>query len=153
MRPPLPPPPPPTQEDYDHVSLEEHYKGDGSMLSPKAKLLLRESKKELLRYAPTPKQKNNEGERVREREREKGTPQWTITESPVNNRSARSSWRTLGVSIKKGFSPRLSLLCSKEKSNNNNISFKEKPEWKQSDTHQLPMVVTDMSAGSCGAGM
>ncbi|KAM3604221.1 uncharacterized protein V6R79_008035 [Siganus canaliculatus] len=40
------------EEDYDHISLEEqHYKGDGSMLSPKAKLLLRDSKKELLRYA------------------------------------------------------------------------------------------------------
>lgn len=40
-----------SQEDYDHVSLEDqHYQGDGSMLSPKAKLLLRDSKKELLRY-------------------------------------------------------------------------------------------------------
>ncbi len=39
------------QEDYDHVSLEDkHYQGDG-MLSPKAKLLLRDTKKELLRYA------------------------------------------------------------------------------------------------------
>lgn len=39
------------QEDYDQVSLEDqHYQGDGSMLSPKAKLLLRDSKKELLRY-------------------------------------------------------------------------------------------------------
>ncbi|MEQ2235595.1 hypothetical protein ILYODFUR_003916, partial [Ilyodon furcidens] len=38
------------QEDYDQVSLEDqHYPGDGSMLSPKAKLLLRDSKKELLR--------------------------------------------------------------------------------------------------------
>ncbi|TKS79733.1 Suppression of tumorigenicity 18 protein [Collichthys lucidus] len=42
------------EEDYDHVSLEDqHYQGDGSMLSPKAKLLLRDSKKELLR-CPTP---------------------------------------------------------------------------------------------------
>ncbi|XP_069013634.1 suppression of tumorigenicity 18 protein isoform X2 [Embiotoca jacksoni] len=44
-------------EDYDQVSLEDqHYQGDGSMLSPKAKLLLRDSKKELLRYVscPTP---------------------------------------------------------------------------------------------------
>lgn len=40
----------PPQEDYDRVSLEDqHYKGDGSMLSPKAKALLRDSKKELLR--------------------------------------------------------------------------------------------------------
>lgn len=39
------------QEDYDQVSLEDqHYQGDGSMLSSKAKLLLRDSKKELLRY-------------------------------------------------------------------------------------------------------
>lgn len=38
------------QEDYDQVSLEDqHYQGDGSMLSPKAKLLLRDAKKELLR--------------------------------------------------------------------------------------------------------
>lgn len=73
----------PTQEDYDHVSLEEHYKGDGSMLSPKAKLLLRESKKELLRYAPTQKTKTT---RKRERERKEETPQWTLTKSPVNNR-------------------------------------------------------------------
>uniref|UniRef100_A0A8C4IWN6 ST18 C2H2C-type zinc finger transcription factor n=1 Tax=Dicentrarchus labrax TaxID=13489 RepID=A0A8C4IWN6_DICLA len=43
-----------TEEDYDHVSLEDqHYQGDGSMLSPKAKLLLRDSKKELL-SCPTP---------------------------------------------------------------------------------------------------
>ncbi|XP_017281574.2 suppression of tumorigenicity 18 protein isoform X2 [Kryptolebias marmoratus] len=42
------------QEDYDQVSLEDqHYQGDGSMLSPKAKLLLRDSKKELL-SCPTP---------------------------------------------------------------------------------------------------
>lgn len=51
-------PPSPTQEDYDHVSLEEqHYKGDGGMLSPKAKLLLRDSKKELLRYLLRQKKK------------------------------------------------------------------------------------------------
>uniref|UniRef100_A0A674NYW3 ST18 C2H2C-type zinc finger transcription factor n=1 Tax=Takifugu rubripes TaxID=31033 RepID=A0A674NYW3_TAKRU len=42
------------EEDYDGVSLEDqHYKGDGSMLSPKAKALLRDSKKELL-SCPTP---------------------------------------------------------------------------------------------------
>ncbi|KAM6918374.1 suppression of tumorigenicity 18 protein isoform 2-T2 [Xenentodon cancila] len=42
------------QEDYDQASLEDqHYQGDGSMLSPKAKLLLRDSKKELL-SCPTP---------------------------------------------------------------------------------------------------
>ncbi|XP_035994169.1 suppression of tumorigenicity 18 protein isoform X1 [Fundulus heteroclitus] len=42
------------QEDYDQASLEDqHYPGDGSMLSPKAKLLLRDSKKELL-SCPTP---------------------------------------------------------------------------------------------------
>uniref|UniRef100_A0A087Y7Z8 ST18 C2H2C-type zinc finger transcription factor n=1 Tax=Poecilia formosa TaxID=48698 RepID=A0A087Y7Z8_POEFO len=42
------------EEDYDQVSLEDqHYPGDGSMLSPKAKLLLRDSKKELL-SCPTP---------------------------------------------------------------------------------------------------
>ncbi|KAM9718467.1 suppression of tumorigenicity 18 protein isoform 1-T1 [Menidia menidia] len=42
------------QEDYDQVSLEDqHYQGDGSMLSSKAKLLLRDSKKELL-SCPTP---------------------------------------------------------------------------------------------------
>uniref|UniRef100_A0A1A8I9X5 Suppression of tumorigenicity 18 (Breast carcinoma) (Zinc finger protein) n=1 Tax=Nothobranchius kuhntae TaxID=321403 RepID=A0A1A8I9X5_NOTKU len=42
------------EEDYDQVSLEDqHYQGDGSMLSPKAKLLLRDSKKELL-SCPTP---------------------------------------------------------------------------------------------------
>ncbi|XP_074507631.1 suppression of tumorigenicity 18 protein isoform X1 [Sebastes fasciatus] len=40
------------EEDYDHV-LEEHYQGDGSMLSPKAKMLLRDAKKELL-SCPTP---------------------------------------------------------------------------------------------------
>nr|XP_019955363.1 PREDICTED: suppression of tumorigenicity 18 protein isoform X3 [Paralichthys olivaceus] len=42
------------EEDYDQVSLEDqHYLGDGSMLSPKTKLLLRDSKKELL-SCPTP---------------------------------------------------------------------------------------------------
>ncbi|XP_073347697.1 suppression of tumorigenicity 18 protein [Pagrus major] len=42
------------EEDYDHVSLEDqHYQGDGGMLSPKAKLLLRDAKKELL-SCPTP---------------------------------------------------------------------------------------------------
>ncbi|XP_030015886.1 suppression of tumorigenicity 18 protein isoform X3 [Sphaeramia orbicularis] len=42
------------QEDFDQVSLEEqHYQGDGSMMSPKTKLLLRDSKKELL-SCPTP---------------------------------------------------------------------------------------------------
>ncbi|XP_039671330.1 suppression of tumorigenicity 18 protein isoform X1 [Perca fluviatilis] len=42
------------EEDYDHVSLEDqHYQGDGSMMSPKAKLLLRDAKKELL-SCPTP---------------------------------------------------------------------------------------------------
>ncbi|CAJ1072437.1 suppression of tumorigenicity 18 protein [Xyrichtys novacula] len=42
------------EEDYDHISLEDQqYQGDGSMLSPKAKLLLRDSKKELL-SCPTP---------------------------------------------------------------------------------------------------
>nr|XP_015812211.2 suppression of tumorigenicity 18 protein isoform X4 [Nothobranchius furzeri] len=42
------------EDDYDQVSLEDqHYQGDGSMLSPKAKLLLRDSKKELL-SCPTP---------------------------------------------------------------------------------------------------
>ncbi|XP_041658420.1 suppression of tumorigenicity 18 protein isoform X3 [Cheilinus undulatus] len=42
------------EEDYDHISLEDqHYQGDGSMLSTKAKLLLRDSKKELL-SCPTP---------------------------------------------------------------------------------------------------
>ncbi|XP_074544752.1 suppression of tumorigenicity 18 protein isoform X3 [Halichoeres trimaculatus] len=42
------------EEDYDCVSLEDqHYQGDGSMLSPKAKLLLRDAKKELL-SCPTP---------------------------------------------------------------------------------------------------
>uniref|UniRef100_A0A3Q1GBE6 ST18 C2H2C-type zinc finger transcription factor n=2 Tax=Acanthochromis polyacanthus TaxID=80966 RepID=A0A3Q1GBE6_9TELE len=42
------------EEDYDQVSLEDqHYQGDGSMMSPKAKLLLRDSKKELL-SCPTP---------------------------------------------------------------------------------------------------
>ncbi|XP_008281262.1 suppression of tumorigenicity 18 protein [Stegastes partitus] len=42
------------QEDYDQVSLEDqHYQGDGSMMSAKAKLLLRDSKKELL-SCPTP---------------------------------------------------------------------------------------------------
>ncbi|XP_063741218.1 suppression of tumorigenicity 18 protein isoform X3 [Eleginops maclovinus] len=42
------------EEDYDHVSLEDqHYQGDGSMMSPKAKLLLRDVKKELL-SCPTP---------------------------------------------------------------------------------------------------
>lgn len=41
------------EEDFDHISLEEqHYQGDG-MLSPKAKLLLRDTKKELL-SCPTP---------------------------------------------------------------------------------------------------
>ncbi|XP_028988957.1 suppression of tumorigenicity 18 protein isoform X2 [Betta splendens] len=41
-------------EDYDQVSLEDqHYQGDGSMLSSKTKLLLRDSKKELL-SCPTP---------------------------------------------------------------------------------------------------
>lgn len=39
------------QEDYDQVSLEDqHYQGDSSMLGSKAKLPLRDSKKELLRY-------------------------------------------------------------------------------------------------------
>uniref|UniRef100_A0A669DV32 ST18 C2H2C-type zinc finger transcription factor n=1 Tax=Oreochromis niloticus TaxID=8128 RepID=A0A669DV32_ORENI len=42
------------QEDYDQVSLEDqHYQGDSSMLSSKAKLPLRDSKKELL-SCPTP---------------------------------------------------------------------------------------------------
>uniref|UniRef100_A0A671UKR4 Myelin transcription factor 1 domain-containing protein n=1 Tax=Sparus aurata TaxID=8175 RepID=A0A671UKR4_SPAAU len=42
------------EEDYDHASLEDQlYQGDGSMLSPKAKLLLRDAKKELL-SCPTP---------------------------------------------------------------------------------------------------
>ncbi|XP_042353025.1 suppression of tumorigenicity 18 protein isoform X3 [Plectropomus leopardus] len=42
------------EEDYDHASLEDqHYQGDGSMMSPKAKLLLRDAKKELL-SCPTP---------------------------------------------------------------------------------------------------
>uniref|UniRef100_A0A8D3CER1 Myelin transcription factor 1 domain-containing protein n=1 Tax=Scophthalmus maximus TaxID=52904 RepID=A0A8D3CER1_SCOMX len=42
------------EEDYDQVSLEEQlYQGDGSMMSPKTKLLLRDSKKELL-SCPTP---------------------------------------------------------------------------------------------------
>ncbi|KAL3055285.1 hypothetical protein OYC64_018052 [Pagothenia borchgrevinki] len=42
------------EEDYHHVSLEhQHYQGDGSMLSPNAKLLLRDVKKELL-SCPTP---------------------------------------------------------------------------------------------------
>lgn len=39
------------QEDYDQVSLEEQlYQGDGSLISSKSKLPLRDSKKELLRY-------------------------------------------------------------------------------------------------------
>lgn len=38
-------------EEFDQVSLEDqHYQGDTSMMSSKAKLLLRDSKKELLRY-------------------------------------------------------------------------------------------------------
>nr|XP_020451582.1 suppression of tumorigenicity 18 protein isoform X2 [Monopterus albus] len=42
------------QEDYDQVSLEDQqYQGDGSLISPKTKLLLRDSKKELL-SCPTP---------------------------------------------------------------------------------------------------
>uniref|UniRef100_A0AAQ6IFW4 Myelin transcription factor 1 domain-containing protein n=1 Tax=Anabas testudineus TaxID=64144 RepID=A0AAQ6IFW4_ANATE len=42
------------EDDYDQVSLEDqHYQGDGSMISPKTKLLLRDSKKELL-SCPTP---------------------------------------------------------------------------------------------------
>ncbi|XP_075339339.1 suppression of tumorigenicity 18 protein isoform X1 [Odontesthes bonariensis] len=42
------------QEDYDQISLEDQpYQGDGSILSSKAKLLLRDSKKELL-SCPTP---------------------------------------------------------------------------------------------------
>ncbi|XP_030608441.1 suppression of tumorigenicity 18 protein isoform X2 [Archocentrus centrarchus] len=42
------------QEDYDQVSLEDqHYQGDSSMLGSKAKLPLRDSKKELL-SCPTP---------------------------------------------------------------------------------------------------
>ncbi|KAM9322809.1 suppression of tumorigenicity 18 protein [Pholidichthys leucotaenia] len=42
------------QEDYDQVSSEDqHYPGDGGMMSAKAKLLLRDSKKELL-SCPTP---------------------------------------------------------------------------------------------------
>ncbi|XP_029380947.1 suppression of tumorigenicity 18 protein [Echeneis naucrates] len=42
------------EEDYDQVSLEDqHYQGDGSMISAKTKLLLRDSKKELL-SCPTP---------------------------------------------------------------------------------------------------
>ncbi|XP_036939053.1 suppression of tumorigenicity 18 protein isoform X3 [Acanthopagrus latus] len=42
------------EEDYDHASLEDqHYQGDGGLLSPKAKLLLRDAKKELL-SCPTP---------------------------------------------------------------------------------------------------
>uniref|UniRef100_A0A3P9HIN8 ST18 C2H2C-type zinc finger transcription factor n=2 Tax=Oryzias latipes TaxID=8090 RepID=A0A3P9HIN8_ORYLA len=42
------------EDDYEQISLEDqHYLGDSSMLSPKAKLLLRDSKKELL-SCPTP---------------------------------------------------------------------------------------------------
>ncbi|XP_029931113.1 suppression of tumorigenicity 18 protein-like isoform X2 [Myripristis murdjan] len=42
------------QEDFDEVSLEDqHYQGDASMISPKTKLLLRDSKKELM-SCPTP---------------------------------------------------------------------------------------------------
>ncbi|KAK2822509.1 hypothetical protein Q5P01_022574 [Channa striata] len=42
------------QDDYDQVSLDDqHYQGDGSMISSKTKLLLRDSKKELL-SCPTP---------------------------------------------------------------------------------------------------
>ncbi|TNN64974.1 Suppression of tumorigenicity 18 protein [Liparis tanakae] len=39
------------EEDYDHMSVleEQQYQVDGGMLSPKAKLLLRDAKKELLR--------------------------------------------------------------------------------------------------------
>lgn len=41
----------PGQEDYDHMSVleDQHYQVDGSVMSPKAKLLLRDAKKELLR--------------------------------------------------------------------------------------------------------
>ncbi|KAI3374879.1 hypothetical protein L3Q82_021417 [Scortum barcoo] len=41
------------QEDYDRASLEDQHYQDGGMMSPKAKLLLRDSKKELL-SCPTP---------------------------------------------------------------------------------------------------
>ncbi|XP_031720998.1 suppression of tumorigenicity 18 protein isoform X6 [Anarrhichthys ocellatus] len=43
------------EEDYDHISVleDQHYNVDGSMMSPKAKLLLRDAKKELL-SCPTP---------------------------------------------------------------------------------------------------
>ncbi|KAM3866418.1 suppression of tumorigenicity 18 protein [Diretmus argenteus] len=42
------------QEDFDEVSLEDqHYQGDAGMMSPKSKLLLRDSKKELM-SCPTP---------------------------------------------------------------------------------------------------
>lgn len=39
------------QEDFDEASLEnQSYSGDASMLSPKTKMLLRDAKKELMRY-------------------------------------------------------------------------------------------------------
>jgi hypothetical protein len=39
------------QEDFDDASLEnQSYSGDASMLSPKTKMLLRDAKKELMRY-------------------------------------------------------------------------------------------------------
>ncbi|XP_037313267.2 suppression of tumorigenicity 18 protein isoform X2 [Pungitius pungitius] len=46
---------PDAEEDYDHMSVleEQHYQVDGSVMSPKAKLLLRDAKKELL-SCPTP---------------------------------------------------------------------------------------------------
>ncbi|KAM9789712.1 suppression of tumorigenicity 18 protein [Neosynchiropus ocellatus] len=42
-----------SEDDYDQATLEEHYQGDGGMMSARAKLLLRDSKKELL-SCPTP---------------------------------------------------------------------------------------------------
>ncbi|XP_077956053.1 suppression of tumorigenicity 18 protein isoform X3 [Gasterosteus aculeatus] len=46
---------PDAEEDYDHMSVleDQHYQVDGSVMSPKAKLLLRDAKKELL-SCPTP---------------------------------------------------------------------------------------------------
>lgn len=74
------------QEDYDHASSEDqHYQGDASMLSPKAKLLLRDSKKELLRYATLKKE----------------TSGGIFTQSAVNNASFPFSWQMVSIDDKK----------------------------------------------------
>ncbi|XP_053738705.1 suppression of tumorigenicity 18 protein isoform X2 [Synchiropus splendidus] len=43
-----------SEEDYEQATLEEPYHGDGGMMSARARLLLRDSKKELLSSCPTP---------------------------------------------------------------------------------------------------